>query len=132
MRKDKPPLLVLLLLVFCLDAKTACFPQVSVGEAIRSEEILEKEVILRKKLQQEEKVYIKRISVEGAGLLSEEEIEAIVSPFQKHWLTKIEIKQILTLITQVYGLKSPSGEPAKISYQIKGKELKIEVKAVTP
>lgn len=132
MLKDKPPVLVLLLLLFCFDAKTACFPQASVGEAIRSEEILEKEAILRKKLQEQEKVYIKRIIVEGADTLSEDEIEAIVSPFQKHWLTKDEIKQILTLIAQAYARKNPPLEPPKISYQIKGKELKIKLRAVTP
>lgn len=124
-------ILVLFLLLFWLGANTACFSQTSPSEVLRSEEILRREEILKGKLQAQEKAFIKKIIVEGAALLSEEEVETIVSPFQKHWLTKDEIKQILTLITQAYTLKSPQQEPPKISYRIKGKELRIKVEEIT-
>ena len=94
----------------------------------RAQEILEEEEALRNKLQQQEKFFIKNVIVEGATLLSEDEIKAAVLPFQKHWLTKDQIKQILTLIIQAYTQKGYPQGPAKISYQIQGKELKIKVK----
>lgn len=104
--------------------------EVSTGQILRSEEILEKEKALRQRLQEEEKVFIRKIKIEGVTLLSESQIKEIISPFQKRWLTKTQIQQILELIKEAYRKNSYQNQPKGISYQIKGKELSIKAEEV--
>ena len=104
--------------------------EVSTGQILRSEEILEKEKALRQRLQEEEKVFIRKIKIEGITLLTEGQIKQIISPFQKRWLTKTQIQQILELIKEAYRKNSYQNQPKGISYQIKGKELSIKAEEV--
>ncbi|MCM8765824.1 MAG: hypothetical protein NC920_03155 [Candidatus Omnitrophica bacterium] len=95
------------------------------GEIQRSEELLEKEKTLRGKLERKERVFIKKIVVEGTEAFSEEEIKEIVSPFEKKWLDKEEIEGILDLFKEAYKKKNLSPQ---FSYQIKKHQLKILIK----
>lgn len=101
------------------------FAQPPVGEIQRAEEILEKEKILREKLEKKEKIFIKKIIIEGASLISEEKLEEIILPFPRKWLSKEDIQQILEQILQAY--KQKDKEP-EISYQIRKRQLKILIK----
>jgi len=65
--------------------------------------------------------------VEGVSLLSKEQIEEIILPFQKHWLSKDEIQQIIDLIIHAYKQEGYEESPVKISYEIEEKRLKIQV-----
>ena len=129
--KKNLPILLLFLLFLWFGTEIACFAQVSTGQILKSEEILQKEEALRKKLKEQEKVYIKKIIVEGTSLLTDEEIKAVISPFQKHWLTKEDIQQILSLLRQVYAQKGYIGESVRVSYQVERKQLKIKVEELT-
>lgn len=60
-------------------------------------------------------------------MLDKNEIEGIISSFQKHWLNKTDIQQILDTIGQTYKQRGYANQPIKISFQIKKDCLNIEV-----
>jgi len=107
------------------------FAQTSVSQMQRAQDMLEKERALSQKLEEPQKIYIKKIMVEGALLLSADEVKRIVSAFEKRWLTKLDIERILEALKQSYKDKGYTGEPLKISYQIKQKSLIIRVEELT-
>ena len=126
----KNQLSFLVLILICLFLAFACWmicpAQVSsMSQIQRSQEILQKQEELTKKLEQQEKVFIKKIKVVGAAFLSEDRIKEIILPFQKKWLEKEDIRQILDLIKQAY-IEKAKKEPA-ITYQIKKQELEVQV-----
>lgn len=120
----------ILTLFFSLSFNNLCFAQ-SVSQIEKSQQDLEKERALRAKIEQEEKVFVKKIIIEGATLISAERIKEIILPFQKRWLSKEEILQILHSLTAAYKEKGYSDQPAKISYQIKKASLKIKIEELT-
>lgn len=103
------------------------FAQITPSQVQRTHEILEKEKALREKIEKEEKVFIKRIVVEGASLLSKDEIDKIILPFQRHWLSKEDIQQIINLLIQTYNQKGYDASKVNISYEIKKRQLIIEI-----
>lgn len=103
------------------------FAQTTPAQLQRSQEILEKERALKDKLEKGEKVYIKKIIVKGATLLNQEQIKEIILPFQKHWLTKNDIQQILALIERAYINNGYATKLKGISYQIKKRILEIQI-----
>ena len=121
---------LLLLLIFFI--RHPGFAQTSVSQMQRAQDMLEKERTLSQKLEEPQKIYIKKIIVEGALLLSADEVKRIVSAFEKHWLTKLDIERILEALKQAYKDKGYIGEPLKISYQIKQRSLIIRVEELTP
>ena len=120
---------LLLLLIFFIQYPG--FAQTSVSQMQRAQDMLEKERALSQKLEEPQKIYIKKIIVEGALLLSADEVKKIVSAFERHWLTKLDIERILEALKQAYKDKGYTGEPLKISYQIKQKSLIIRVEELT-
>ena len=118
------------ILFFCLSFVNICFAQdVPVSQIERTQEVLEKEEALREKLNQQEKVFINKIIVEGALLLDEEQVKEIILPFQKRWLTKDDINQIINSLKQLYSQKTK--QTPEITYQIKKHNLTINIKEVT-
>ena len=99
----------------------------SASQIERSEENLQKEELLREKLSQEEKIFIKKIAVKGASLITEDRIKEIILPYQGKWLIKKDIQQIMEFIQQEYKNKGNIGMLNKISYRIHNKNLIIEV-----
>ena len=120
---------LLLLLIFFI--RHPGFAQTSVSQMQRAQDMLEKERALSQKLEEPQKIYIKKIIVEGALLLSADEVKRIVSAFERHWLTKLDIERILEALKQAYKDKGYAGQPAKISYQIKQRSLIIRVEELT-
>lgn len=123
---------IFFILFFTLGFYSLCFSQSAISEIGRTEEIIEEEKALRKRLEEGRKVFIKKIIVEGVSLLSQEQIEQIMLPFQKHWLSKEEIQQIVDLIVQAYRQEGHRKQPAKIFYEIKKKSLEIQVEELPP
>jgi hemolysin activation/secretion protein len=119
---------ILFFLFLRIGIENLCFAQApTVSQIERTQEILDKEKVLREKLLEEEKIFINKILVEGISLLTEDQIKDIILPFQRKWLTKKDIQHLLELIKEAYKLKGYTGQPTKISYQIKKKQLIIRV-----
>jgi outer membrane protein assembly factor BamA len=105
-----------------------CFAETPTASQIeRSQELLEKEQILKNKLEKKDKVFIKKITVKGVTILTEDKIKEIILPFQKHWLTKKDIQQILDLLAQAYKQEGYAGKPPNTSFQIKKSNLEIQI-----
>lgn len=120
--------LIIFFLFLSVGYEIVCFAEnPSASEIERTQEIIQEEEFLRDKLKTEEKVFIKKIIVKGITLLDEDKIKEIILPFQKHWLSKADIQQILDAIDQAYKQKGYTGVPIKISSQIKKNCLKINV-----
>lgn len=120
--------IILFFLLSALGNKVISFAQnITPAQIERSQEILEEEKIIRDKLEKEEKVYIKKIIVKGVTLLSQAQIKEIISPFQKHWLTKEDIQQILDLLEKAYINNGYGNKVKGISYQIKKRVLGIQI-----
>lgn len=101
------------------------FAQQDVSDMERMRELLEKEKALREKIEKkeekpeieekipvkeippapEEKVFIKKIIVTGNTLISQQEIERIISPFENQELTLKDFRKIADLITDAYRQK---------------------------
>ena len=119
--------IVILILFLCLSFVNICFAQdIPASQIQRTQEILEEEEELREKLNKQEKVFINKIIVEGVLLLDEEEVKDIVLPFQKRWLTEDDINPIIDSLKQLYNQQTK--QTPEITYQIKGRNLKITVK----
>ncbi|MCX7661198.1 MAG: hypothetical protein N2Z79_00765 [Candidatus Omnitrophica bacterium] len=116
---------ILLLFVISLCLSFSSFSQVPTAEIQRQQELLEKERELRKRIDKEPRIFIKKIILKGVSLLSEEEYKKIILPFQKRWLTKEDIQQILEKLSEVYKQKKSIPE---IVYQIKRNQLLILIK----
>ena len=103
------------------------FAQTTPAQLQRSQEILEKERALRGKIEKGEKVYIKKIIVKGATLLNQKQVREIILPFQKHWLTKNDIQQMLGFFEQAYFNCGYGTKLKGISYQVKKRILEIQI-----
>lgn len=96
----------------------------SASQIERTQEILEKGEALMNKIEKKEKKFIKKIIVQGVLSFSQDQIKEIILPFQKKWLTEVDIQQILDSFKELY---KRQGKPlARISYQIKGNQLFIK------
>ncbi|MBI5145194.1 MAG: hypothetical protein HZA27_03300 [Candidatus Omnitrophica bacterium] len=118
--------LTIFVLFFVLSFFNLSFAQTqTLGQIERSQEILEKERVLRERLERGEKVFIKKITFSGATLISEDKIKEILLPFKNRWLTQAEIQAILDLIATRYKEEGYAERIASISYQINKNRLKI-------
>ncbi len=107
--------------------KGICFAQVSPGQIERSQEIIQNEEALRNRIEQENKVLIKKIIVQDADLLGAEEIKKITLAYENHWLSESDINGIIDLLKAAYKEKGYSQQPRKITFRIKSHILKIHV-----
>ena len=96
--------IILILIFFSLIAYFT--PSVAEGiDASRieqSREDLDKEEALRKRISQEEKVFIKKVVVSGITLLDKEQVRETLLPYEGHWLSKEDIAEMLNSILQLY------------------------------
>ncbi len=117
-----------LILIPVLCSFNFCFSQPpSMGEIQKTQQDLEMEKALRTEVEKGKKVLIKKITVKGATLITEDQIKEITLPFKNHWLTEADINLILDSITSAYKQKGYQNQPAKISFQIKKGYLEINV-----
>ncbi|MCM8800305.1 MAG: hypothetical protein NC900_06270 [Candidatus Omnitrophica bacterium] len=97
------------------------------SQILKTEEDIQKEKILRKKLESEEKFYIKKITFEGIVSIEPKDLEEVKSLFEKRWLTKEEINKIFDALRDIYLAKNLN-LPSDIQYTIKKRHLIIKVK----
>jgi len=88
------------------------------------------EKALRTEVEKGKKVYIKKVTVKGATLITEDQIKEIILPFKDRWLTGSDINIILDSITSAYKQKGYEGQPSKISFQVKKSNLEINVEEI--
>jgi len=124
--------IVISLLLLILNFYGSGFAQTTAAKIERSEEILQEDKILRQKIGEEEKFFVKTIIVKGALKLSEEEIRGIITPFQGHWMTKENIQQLIDLLKSTYAKKGIRASQIKVSHKLKkDKALEITVNELT-
>lgn len=110
---------VLFLIVSLLSVQFACYGEpISGSDILRNQELIKQDQELREKAI-ETKVYIKKIVVTGATLLSQDEIKEITSLFEKKWLTKFDIQTMEDLIKQAYSKKGVPPEQIQLSFEVK-------------
>jgi hemolysin activation/secretion protein len=105
---------------------TAYGEPVTGSEVLRSQELIREDQSLRDKAL-EYKVFIKKIVVTGADLLSPDEIEEITLPFEKKWLSKGDIQALEGLIKQEYINKGIAEEEIKLSSKIEKHVLEVKI-----
>ncbi|MFC1804284.1 POTRA domain-containing protein [Candidatus Omnitrophota bacterium] len=108
-------------LMFLCAGFSVCFAQVTAGSIQRSEELIEKEKELRQKVEVPSKVFPIKFMVEGASLLTAEEIMEIASAYRNRWLGEKEVNELFDLIRKAYEEKGFSGQPQEISYRMRSK-----------
>jgi len=104
-----------------------CLAQVSPSQIQRSQEILEKEQALRKRIEEEDRFFVETITLEGATLISNEEIKEFTLPYHNRWLTKEDIEEIIQLVKQSYEQKGHAQDTLKIDYRIDKENLIINI-----
>jgi hypothetical protein len=128
MQKALIPILFLLYLGF--GVKIIYSAQTSAIQAERSQELLEKERTLRKRIEEEKKVFISKIVVLGVNEVNLKELRGVVLPYEKHWFFQKDIQQICELLREAYQ-KSAEGKEGKfkISYEIVKNKLIFSISA---
>lgn len=117
---------VVLLIIGLLSVKAASYATepVTGTEVLRSQELILEEKSLRDKVI-DYKVFIKKIIIKGADLLSQDKIKKIILPFEKKWLTKYDIQTIEDLIRQAYNKQGIPEEKLKLSSKVEKNILEI-------
>ncbi len=116
--------IIIILLFFLFSINILLFAQ-KVGEVEKIEREIEKERLLREKIEEEkelpeieekkpevipppakeEKLFIKKINVIGVTLISQRQIQEIITPFENKELTLRDFQKIADLITDIYRQK---------------------------
>lgn len=121
---------ILFFLCSLIEARGAAFAQTSASQIERTQEMTQNEEVLRNKIEEPKKSFIKTIIVQGASLLSKDQIKEIVLPFQNRWLSKDDIQEIMRSLSAAYGQKGYQNQPAGISYEVKKNSLIISIKEI--
>ena len=102
------------------------------GTIERSQEILQEDQALRQQVEQENKVFVKKIVLKGVTRLSKEEINDLIAPFENQWMTKKDIQQVIDSLKLAYEKKGIQASQLKIKYELKkSKTLEITVAELT-
>lgn len=89
----------------------------SASQVLRSQEILQEQEELLKRLEQKEQFFIKKIIVKGAQAIGKKELKTLLAGFKQKWLTRKDIDQ---LIKSIEGLYRKLNKPVpEITYSIK-------------
>ncbi len=121
----------LLLLFTQFNPAFHCLSAVTVGEIEKSQQDIDKELSLRKKLEQGERYFITKIIIKGAFLIPEERIKEITQPYESHWLIQDDIQLIMNLIEEEYRKFGFSARISGISYKIERDSLTFEINELT-
>ncbi len=113
---------VVIFSIFILTLNTRAYAQ-GVSQVERSQEIIEKDRILKKRIETE-MFFIKDIILEGEDLVPQDKIEEITSGFKNRALSLSDISLIIDLLRQLY---AQEGFDVDISYNIEGEILRLKV-----
>lgn len=122
--KDKLKLVTVLFFVCFLWEGASWAQNAPTAQIQRSQEMVEKERLLREEIKKNEKVLIKKIIVQGSPL-SKDRIEEIIDPFKNHWLSKEDIDSLVASIRDACIKNAPKGASLKVSHQVYKNTLKI-------
>ena len=84
----------------------------TIGSIDRSQEMIRDDEALRRKVEQGEKFFVKKVILKGNLKLSPQEAEDLKAPFQNRWLTKEDILGLIDSLKPVAG-------SANLSYELK-------------
>jgi len=114
-----------LIIISLLSIQFAAYGEpISGSEILRSQELIQEDQTLRDKAR-EDKVFIKKIVLTGAVLLSPDKLKEITLPFERKWLTKYDIQEIEDLIKQEYNQQGIPEDKIKLSSKVKKNVLEI-------
>jgi hemolysin activation/secretion protein len=119
---------ICLICLFLFTSLNVSFAQSSAQTASqvqKSLEDLEKSGRLEKRIESGEKSYIKDIVVEGVTLLSSDEVNFLIKPYLKRWLTRNDIQQLIDSIKDQY--QKNSQKPPQVFSRIEGRKLILQV-----
>jgi len=100
----------------------------SASTIARSQEMIEKEESLRGNINKNEKMYLKKIVIEGATLIDKEKIKETLQPFKTRWISKDDIQLIIDAISAIYQEKGYAEKIEGITYKVNKNTLNISVK----
>lgn len=101
--------------------------QQAAGQVQKSLEDLEEYGRLEEKIEKGQKAYIENIVVKGVTLLDSGEVNSLIEPYFRHWLTSKDIQQLIDSLKELYRKKPHQALP-QVSYRIEGYKLIIEAK----
>ena len=93
----------------------------------RSREILREDKELRARIEEGEKVFIEKIVVKGVSSFSKKELDEVIRPFEKQWLSQKDIENLEDAARQLYLGKGYTKTPPVISSQISQNILEITI-----
>jgi len=100
------------------------------GQIEKTQQDLEMERALRTEVEMGKKVFVKKIIIRGATLITEDQLKQIILPFEKHWLNGNDIKIIIDAIAADYKQNGYEGQPFKVSSDVKNGVLEINIEEV--
>lgn len=120
---SKIALVFCLISILCTGSSLAEAP--SASQIQREQDLISQDQVLRDKISEPIKYFLKEVDISGAKCLSSEEIEDLILPYQNQWVTEKDIEALKQNIEDVYRKK---GKKAKVSYRVISSKLYIEVK----
>lgn len=94
----------------------------------RSQEILQQEEALRRKIEQPQKVFIKEIILPQGCLIPKDELEQINRRFAGQWLSSKEIQELLDILAKAYQKAYRGSKPPRAACIIEEGKLIINFK----
>ena len=104
-----------------------CFAAPTVGELQRSIELTDENQAYLKKFEQSNRVYIEVIAVRSNVPTDIYKVRKIVASYEKSWLTKKDLVQLIEDVRKFYSKQGYSDEQIDISKQIIEDRLEIVV-----
>jgi outer membrane protein assembly factor BamA len=112
------------MLVFLL-AGTALAAELPAERLERNQELLDQDKLLMEKLNTEERVFVKSIVFKGDNSVPSGVLFGLFTPYEGHWLTDKEMRQIIRLITEEYRKAGKTVDSDSFVFRVEGGILEI-------
>ena len=113
--------------IFCFASFATVIAAPTAGELQRSEELLNENQAFINKFEQSSRVYIETIAVRSNIHLDPKKARELVKPYERSWLTKKELAELIEDIRRFYLKQGYSDGQIDISRQIIDDRLEIVV-----
>jgi outer membrane protein assembly factor BamA len=111
----------------CLSPVPGLYAQSSSGQVEQSQRLIEKDRDLTERIIAEKTYYIEAIVVKGGTILSGDEVEKLIGPFQKKRLFGKDIEAILESVRTAYGKKGWRPDSIGVAYKVNENVLEINI-----
>lgn len=115
------------LIIFGIVSNLAAQSVPSASEIERSQELLNEQRELNRRIYDEDKVFVERIILKGASALTSGQIDGILGAFEQKWFSRHDIQGLIDAIEMTYKNNNLPIKP-QISYQVNNDSLEITVK----